>query len=328
MRHVRAVVVAVAVAIGGLALTGVGAAPALAGGLPPMYPDRDRYEPGQQVTLVGYTEAAAVRAADGGPVTDVDWRSPGPYFAYLRVDPAAVAREAPSPDGFPWPFVHPTDLRVGQVLVEEKSEPYLALRVGVTFGLPPDLAPGTYTTTVCNDPCTTTVGWLRDSPIYVGVDPPAPIIRDWPLNEPLIRYLDDNALLLDPAGQGDDVEDWTVTAAEVRAGYQPSPTLGPAPAPPATEPDVAPATTAATVEVRASGDESPAVRAGSDPPGGLPGEIVAWLVGLGVLLVVWCLAWRWRPQETRMVVRQADGQRPDPPADAPDDEPERVHIQL
>lgn len=320
MRHVRAVVGAAAVAAAGLALTLVAPVPASAGGGDWMDPDRDRYEPGQQVTLVGYTEASAVHVTNGA---DADWRTPGPYYAYLRVDPAAVERDMRTAN-IPWPFVHPTDLRVGEVLVEEKTESYPALRVGVTFRLPEELAPAVYTVVVCNDPCTTTVGWLVDSAVNVGVDPQWPVVRDWPLNEPLIRYLDDNALLLDPAGQGDDLEDWTVTAAEVRAGYRPSPTIAPAPAPAATEPDVAPATTAATVKVRASADESPAGSAGADPPGGLPGEVVAWLVGLGVLLVVWCLAWRWRPQETRIVVRQADAADDD----TADDEPQRVHIQL
>jgi len=141
-------------------------------------------------------------------------------------------------------------------------------------------------------------------------------------------------LLADPLGAGDDLDDWTVPAAEVRAGYQPSPTVSPTPArepvaAPASEAEVAPATTAPTVKPRASIEESPAGRAGTDPPGGLPGEVVAWLIGLGLLIVVWCLAWRWRPQETRMVVRQGDRRRPAPePANPADVEPEPVHIEL
>jgi hypothetical protein len=323
MRHVRVVVGATTLAAVGLTL--VAPAPAGAGGGDWMDPDRDRYEPGQQATLVGYTEAAALRATEAGPVSDADWRTPGPYHAYLRVDPAAVEN-----DDTPWSFVHPTDLRVGQVLVEEKTEPYLRLRVGVTFRLPEHLAPAMYTVMVCNDPCTTTLGYLMDSAVYVGMNPEGPVVRNWPLDEPLIRYLDDGALLADPAGQGDDLDDWTVTAAEVRAGYRPSPTAtpAPAPAPPAPKPDGAPPSTTPPTKVRAPVDESPAVRAGADPPGGLPSEVIAWLVGLGVLIVVWCLAWRWRPQERRLVVRQADGHRPADAPDAADDEPEPVHVQL
>jgi hypothetical protein len=137
----------------------------------------------------------------------------------------------------------------------------------------------------------------------------------------------------DPAGV------W-VTAAEVRAGYRPTATTIAAPAPPAPaapEPAAAPvpAATPATdrpppsPEPVADPGKSPAGRAGADPAGGVSSEVVAWLIGLGVLVVVWCLAWRWRPPET-IVVRHGGGHGP-PPSDihdAPTDDPDPVHIEL
>jgi hypothetical protein len=55
--------------------------------------------------------------------------------------------------------------------------------------------------------------------------------------------------------------------------------------------------------------------------------VVAWLLGLGVLLVVWCLAWRAGPPDARITVRQGGGgtQTPPPPAD---DDPRPVNIKL
>jgi hypothetical protein len=116
----------------------------------------------------------------------------------------------------------------------------------------------------------------------------------------------------------------SVTATEARADHQPTLTSGRAVAS-----GSQPATTAGTTGPLTSGPvadagKSPAGRAGADPAGGVSSEVVAWLMGFGVLLVVWCLAWHWRPQETRMVVRQGNGQR-DP---ASDDDPRPVHIKL
>ena len=196
----------------------------------------------------------------------------------------------------------------------------------MTFRLPDELGPDAYAVVVCNNPCTMTLGWLFDfSSISVGVDPPDPIVRNWPLDEPIIRYLDDDALVSDPVCHGacDDIDDWTVTAAEVRAGYRPTPTTV-QPVPSSAETAVATTGPPASGPVAAPG-KSPAARAGADPAGGVSSEVIAWLMGFGVLLVVWCLAWRWRPQEDRMVVRQGNGQRDHP---ASDDDPQPVHIKL
>jgi hypothetical protein len=332
-RRVRAGIGA-AVAVAALAAVTLAAPmPADAGGGDWLYPDRDRYEAGQQVRLVGYTEALARSASDDRVLAKGDLRGNGPYYAYLRVDPAAVERDAP-PDGspWPWPYVHPTDRRMGQVTVEEvtpAASSYYSLRVSAGFRLPRGLAPGMYDVFVCNDPCTATLGWLVGSFLYVGIDPPEPIVRQWPLDDPAIGFLGDDALVAAPVCEAncdiddwDDIDDWSVTAAEIRAGYRPTPVT----APPEPEPTAGTATTdPPTSRPVAGAGESPAGTAGTDPGGGVPGEIVAWMTGFGVLLVVWCLAWRWRPRETRMVVRQGNGQRDH---GSSDDDPNAVHIKL
>jgi hypothetical protein len=297
-----------------------------AGGGDWLYPDRDRYEAGQQVRLVGYTEATARSTVDDRALSAAYMRRNGPYYAYLRVDPAAVERDAQR-DGSHWPYVHPTDRRVAQVAAEEipaASSRYFSLRVSAAFRLPEGLDRGMYDVLVCNDPCTTTLGWLVGSFLYVGIDPAEPIVREWPLDDPAIRFLGDNALVAAPVCEADcdDVHDSSVTAAEIRAGYQPAPIT----VPPEPEPALETATTDPPAGRPVAGvGESPAGTAGTDPAGGVPSEIVAWVTGFGVLLVVWCLAWRWRPRGARMVVRQGNGQHDH---GSSDDDPNTVHIKL
>jgi hypothetical protein len=287
------------------AVTWAAPTPAGAGGGDWLYPDRDRYEAGQEVTLVGYVLGYAYCPGE----LDHAWRSRGPFYAYLR-----VARGLPPAA---CPHVRSGDRRLGELLIEERagSHPAESLRLAANFALPPELAPGAYEVVVCNDPCTIGLGELLESTLYVGVDPPEPIVRDWPLDEPLIRHLDHGAMLIDPLGG-------TVTAAEVRAGYRPAPITAP----------LEPVPTAGTATTDPPGSPpvagagaSPAGTAGTDPAGGVPGEIVAWLTGFGVLLVVWCLAWRWRPREARMVVRQGNGRHDHASSD---DDPNTVHIKL
>jgi hypothetical protein len=324
-RRVRAGTGAVVAVAALAAVTLAAPRPAGAGGGDLLYPDRDRYEVGQQVRLVGYTQALARSALDEQALTRVDLQRNGPYFAYLRVDPAAVERDASQEDDA-WSYAHPTDLQMGPVAADEMSpaEGAYSLRVSATFRLPRDLAPGVYDVSVCNDPCTTTLGWLFSSPVHVGVDPAGPIVRAWPLDEPAIRYLADDALVWDPTCEAncDDIVDWSVTAAQIRAGYRPTPvTVAPEP-----EPAARTATTDPPAGRPVAGaGESPAGTAGTDPPGGVPSEIVAWVTGFGVLLVVWCLAWRLRPREARMVVRQGNGQHDH---GSSDDDPNTVHIKL
>ncbi len=299
--------------------------PAGAGGGDRLYPHRDRYEVGQQVLLVGYTEAIARSPGDDSVLARAALRGDGPYYAYLRVDPAAVQRDAPRDDS-PRPYVHPTDRRMAQVTVEEftpVASRYVSVRVSASFRLPRGLARGMYDVIVCNDPCTTTLGWLVASPLYVGIDPEGPTVREWPLGDPAIRHLEDDALVVAPVCEADcdDLGDWTVTAGEIRAGYRPTPVTAPRqPEPPATSTTAEPAS-----RPIADAGTSPAGRAGADPAGGVPSEVVAWLLAFGALLVVWCVAWRWRPREARMVVRQGNGQDDHR---ASDDDPDPVNIKL
>jgi hypothetical protein len=325
-RRVRAGIGAAAAVAALSALTLTPPTPAGAGGGDWLYPDRDRYEAGQQVRLVGYTAATARMVVDDRALSAAVLRRNGPYYAYLRVDPAAVERDTPRDRG-PWPYVHPTDGRMGQVAVDEvtpAASPHYSVRVSAAFRLPQGLAPGVYDVTICDEPCTTTIGWLFSSPVYVGIDPADPIVRAWPLDDPAIRFLGDDALVAAPACEANcnGIDDWSVTAAEIRAGYRPAPITVP------TEPERAAGTATTgppTTGPLVNAGKSPAGRAGTDPAGGVPSEIVAWVTGFGVLLVVWCLAWRWRPQEARMVVRQGNGQHDH---GSSDDDPHTIHIEL
>jgi hypothetical protein len=281
----RVAAAAAALALAGLA-TVVAPHPAGAGGGDWMYPARDRYEPGQTVTLIGY-----------GQVADPAWREKGPYYAYLRVDPVRAEADAARADATTdvAPYIHPTDLRVGQVVVEDAAEPvtggyWRPQRASVTFSLPDDLAPLAYTVQLCNDPCTAGLDYLCPEPVNVGVDPAYPIVRDWPLTDPAIRWLEDDALLVGPHGP--------VTAADVRSGRVPMSPPQPSPLPevtasPVTEP-AAPATEPVTGATPP--DPTPRTDPAADVETGQPategdgGALAWWIVGEAAVLVVGCSA--------------------------------------
>jgi len=179
-----------------LLLSAPGTAEAGGGRLSPV---RDRYEPGEVATLVGYTGGPAAAAVAGEF-----------FYAYLRPvdeDPGAGLDE--------------TDLYVGELFIQETAHAgYLAFRVSVTFDVPGDLDPGEYELTYCDDPCTATpVGDLGPSPLSIGVDPGRRIVREWAPDEPEIANLGPDALLVGPGFQ--------TTAAELRTPAPP-----PAPIPP------------------------------------------------------------------------------------------------
>jgi hypothetical protein len=268
--------------MGGLVVAAVMAATVSgwAGGGDMLYPARDRYEPGQEVTMVGYT-------AD---VADQDWRGAEPFYAWLasegspdRTRLARVGIEAPAdaPDGRP-------------------------LRVGVTFRLPSGLAPGRYWVDVCDAGCDTYVGWLMGGPLSVGVDPLHPVVREWPLTDPAVRWLADDALLVGPGMQ-------VVTAAQARSGQLPEPvvpsTSPPPPEPAGDDPAGDPAGArpsggagdgddAGAGSERAEGERAAAVRTGGGGSGAGSGEVLAWSVAGVLLLGVWLAAWRLRPRIT------------------------------
>jgi hypothetical protein len=176
-----------------LAVVAVTAGPAVAGGSW-LSPVRDRYEPGDSVTLVGYVGAA-------GSLGSID---DGPFLAYLRRPEAA--NDLPVAPFTPLP----TDLRLGHLTVEPTGRAdYTAYRVSIQFRLPSDLPPGRYSVSYCNATCTKGLTDLIGGVIFVGIDPDHPIGRTWPLDEPEIANLLDSAVLYGPG--------WQMTAREARA---------------------------------------------------------------------------------------------------------------
>lgn len=162
MRHLRSRVV-----LGSLVCVIVlGTAPASAGGSW-FEPARDRYEPGEAATVVGYT--------GGG---QLGWIEDGPFYAYLTPDPSGGARGGG--------LLDTSDIPLGLLLLQETGRGgYLSLRAAITFTVPPDLAPGEYGFAICNDPCTTGLGDFIGGSVWVGMDPPSPFDRsDWPADDP------------------------------------------------------------------------------------------------------------------------------------------------
>ena len=200
-----------------IGVLGVAIAPASAGG-GHLAPVLDRYEPGQQATLVGYT---------GGPMPDE------PFYAYLR----------PAGDGTV-PALDDSGRYVGELVVRETAHrDYLRYRVSVTFALPATLAAGQYELTYCDDPCTGQfLGDLVPGPLSIGVAPARPVVRVWAPEEPEIANLAPGAVLVGPGYQ--------TTAGALRA-----PPTTVAAAPPATTAAPAPAPTAA-LSAPAAGDDS------------------------------------------------------------------------
>lgn len=143
------------------------AAPAGGGRLAPV---RERYDPGEVATLVGYT---------AGPVPEE------PFYAYLR-----------TADG-------DNEWYVGVLAVEETDHAgYLHARVSLSFEVPGDLEPGEYELVYCDDPCTgAPLGDLVASPLSIGVDPARRVVREWALDDPEIANLGPDALLVGPGFQ-------------------------------------------------------------------------------------------------------------------------------
>lgn len=159
-------------------------APATAGGSW-LSPVRDRYEPGEVATLVGYTS--------GG---QLGWVEDGPFFAYLVAGDFTLSAERRLP----------TDhVALGPLSVQARGQ---TLRVSISFPVPHHLAAGLYSVTYCNNPCVTGLGDLIGGSVAVGVDPPWDLQRGWDLDDPEIANLADDAILIGPG--------YSVTAADVR----------------------------------------------------------------------------------------------------------------
>lgn len=227
------------------------------GGADVLYPARDRYEPGQEVTVIGYTSEG-----------DTTWRSAGPMYAWL------------------WPFDEEEPVRLGpaEVLDRPELDPGRPVRVSATFRLPADLTPGNHVVEVCDATCNAHVGWLFGGNLAVGAPPPDPVVRDWPLSDPAIRWLADGALLMGPGGQ-------LLTAADVRAGRIPEPGVA--------APVTLPAPEHRTRVTRAPDPETaqaPARSTARPERGGEP--LLPWLLGGVAVLAVGCWAWRLGPRIT------------------------------
>jgi hypothetical protein len=297
---------ALAATVVGLAVVGLTTTEVGAGGMDALYPVRDRYEPGDTATMVGHT----VRSTPNAEYHDrdtLDWSDTGPFHGYLRVDPVAVQRDGTSGN---YPGIHPTDIDLGEPTVAATEHrdlaEYFAVRVSLTFLLPADLQPGGYTVFIADQTGARTLGYIGESPIYVGIDPPQPILRVWPLDDPAITDLASNALLYDDDGVG------TLTAAQVRAGDVPASST----APPTTDRP----RQQATDDLVATTPPD----AGPDVGGTLP-----WLVGFAVLVVLWCVAWRVSHREgqpPRKRVTDAAAPRGDDRSGLRSDGPLRVRL--
>jgi len=173
---------------------------------------RDRYEPGEEVTVVGYgcVREPSVSGAAENLVA----------FGYLHVMPDPCADVDPTSTCNRWGLISeapPVDpaagIPLGRITLEESPHALRGLRASLTFRIPVDLAPGTYYILACGEPCVagdrTYQTW---PPLYIGVDPPPgeQRVHHWPLDDPAIDLLPGDALLLGPDGN-------EVTAAEVRA---------------------------------------------------------------------------------------------------------------
>jgi hypothetical protein len=150
-----------------LALTAVAVAaePAAAGGSW-LRPVRERYKPGEAVTLVGYV-------GPGGTLGSVE---DGPFFAYLRRLDLALQAPTDLPIA---PFApQPTDLRLGQLVLERTGRTdHAAYHASIQFPLPGDLPAGRYGVSYCNATCTKGLSDLIGGVVFVGRDPDGPIIR-------------------------------------------------------------------------------------------------------------------------------------------------------
>jgi hypothetical protein len=292
-----AAVVVTVVALAGL-VAGAPARPAVAGGADWITPARDRYEPGQTVVMIGY-----------GTADDAVLAERRPYMTYLLVDPLT-----PEVASGPSPYPRPGDVPLAPVVIEPvtlppppTSRPWWTHRASITFDLPADVEPGVYELMVCGVSCDDTawMGTFWPDVVHVGVDPEYPVVRNWPLTEPGIRWLEDDARIMTPWGQ-------EVTAADVRAGRVVSPpddagdaavepVLPPAPA---SQSESATTTTAAsavapvgrTASPRAAGPEATTP---APEPAGDGGALAWWVVGEVLALVLGVAAWRYWSERRR-----------------------------
>jgi len=134
------------------------APPASAGGSP-IQPARDRYEPGETVTMVGYT-------GSGDPMAV-------PLEAYRSARPIGAGRTGER-------------VPLGPLTIQETSRTDASrYRVAISFTLPTSAPPGQYEVGFDG-----ALGDLMGWSVWVGVDPPRPLIRYWPADDPALQGAD------------------------------------------------------------------------------------------------------------------------------------------
>lgn len=148
----------------------------------------ESYEPGDEVIAVGYVGAAV---AD-----DV-------FVARINLVPMSATPEQTDAG---W-------MELGPVEIDETGlEGYLASRVSITFTLPGDLEPGSYMAEVRNG-SGNFFGDLIGVVVMVSEEPEGTRWIEWPLDEPLIAELPDDAVI---AGPG-----FAVSVSDLRASHYP-----------------------------------------------------------------------------------------------------------
>lgn len=209
----------------------------------------ESYDSGDEVTAVGYVGASA---DDDNKV----------FMARLNLVPVAAMTESTLP------IWH----ELGPVTIDPTGlGGYLSHRVSLTLTLPDDLAPGTYEVSVRTGP-DDYFGDLIGLLLTVGMEAPYPMSHEWPLDEPFIAELPDDAIITGPG--------FMVSAADLRAGRYPGGAeafmLNPPPDEPATD-DVAtsPSLITEMPRVMPMVTEPEPVSVGSRPPSPLrvPGPI-------------------------------------------------------
>ncbi len=236
-------------------MTVIGSArPASAGGSW-LYPVSDRYEAGDVVTLVGYSGGGAY-----------GWVDDAPFFGTVM---------ATGEDGFT-PERDGPSFEVGEMVVAETGQPgWTVMRAAIEFELPADLPAGTYFFDYCNTDCREKFGDLIGGYFHVGIDPPYPIGREWPADDPewtnVVRVdLDEEAGEAEEADETEEadegLDDGTEESAVASSSTSQTTPTSPAPstsaAPTSTASPTSAAETEAATAASSTSSESLAVRAG------------------------------------------------------------------
>jgi len=162
---------------------------AMAGGSWMETPDQ-QVEPGEEVDLVAY-----IWASEDSSAEESQW------LAHFNLEPIPVQGS-----------VEQRLMPLGPVTVERSGlGAYLQYRVSLTFTVPEGLEPGHYMVIVANDQGHN-LGDLIGADLAIGVEPWPPSY-EWPVDEPLVAQLPDNAWLRGP--------NWEITAGQVKRKIYP-----------------------------------------------------------------------------------------------------------